>query len=270
MTSSRSAGIADSILLHERRSGIIGDNFPLTSANGVLTPSTGMLYLTSIFFERGETVTNLIFKTGTTASGTPTNWWYGLWTHDTAGAPVIPLHVPTTYSVTRNSGSPTLTIVSGTFPNSLVARLVTGSGIPASTRIIAQTTTTLTMSANATSGTNTTTTITPGQYAGPRQNIGTTADSTNTVVAAADTFHSKALLTPWICPGSGLYFAGWMLATGGTQANIVGSTLPAGAGVTTFNHLSHSNAGPHTTPPGAANPISSVTDVVNRPWVGFS
>jgi hypothetical protein len=270
MTSSRAAGIADALTLFRRRSGIIGESFPVDDATGVLTPSTGMLYLTSLFVERGETVTNLIFKTGTTASGTPTNWWFGLWTHDTAGAPVLPLHIPTTYSVTRTSGSPTLTIVTGTFPNSLVARLVTGTGIPAATRIISQTSTTLTMSANASSGSATVTTITPGQYAGPRQNIGVTADSTNSVVAAADTFHSKALATPWICPGSGLYFAGWMLATGGTQANIVGKQGAAAIGTTTLNHLAHSNAGPHTTPPGAANPIASVTDVVNWPWVGFS
>lgn len=270
MTSPRSAGIADALYLAERRPAVIGENYPLAQSTGIVQPSSGLLYLTSIFIERGEVVTNLIFKTGTTAGSGSVNWWYGLWSHDTAGAPDIPAITGTTqFTASRTSGSPTLT---GTgFLSNYKGRLITGTGIPGSTRITEVTSTTITMSANASSGSGTSTTITIGKYAGPRQNIAVTADSTNTVTPTANTFHSKALVLPWTCPGSGLYFAGWMHAnSAGAQPNIVGQVLASALGDATINHLAHSNAGPHTTPPGAANPLASVTDVLNRPWVGFS
>lgn len=272
MPSFRAPGIADRIFQAERPtpSGvtIIGQNFPIDEAPGVLTPSTGMLYLSALFIEKGEPLTGLVFKTGTTAAVGTTNWWYGLWSHDTAAVPHISSIVAQTVSGARTSGSPTIT--GSGYTGSLKGRLVTGSGIPASSRIVEVTSTTLTLSANATSGTATATTLTIGQYAGPRQNIAATADTTTTVVPAADTFYPKAFTIPWVAPASGLYFAGWMHAnSAGTQPNLVGRAAATTIGTSTFSHLAHSNAGPHSTPPGAANPIASVTNVVNRPWVGF-
>ena len=258
---------ADAQALYTRRSGFLGESFPIGDCNGVLTPSSGMLYLTSVLVEKGQVVTNIGFKTGTTAGVTPTNWWYGIWTHDTAGSPVVAAN--TVVSMIRTSGSPTLTVAaSGTTPQSLVGRLVTGTGMPASGRVIAQPTPqTVTLCGNATS--SGTSNATFAQYAGPSQNIAATTDSTTATTPTADTFFTKPVQPiPWICPGTGLYFFGWVLVAS-TMANIVGKNSPAGLGVTTWNHLGHSNVG-HTVPPGAANPIASVTDVVNWAYAYFT
>lgn len=263
-------GYADAAHLVRRRSGYLGESFPLDDCSGIIQPSSGVLYLTSLLLMKDVDVTNLVFKTGTTAGTGTTNFWFGLWSHMTAAAPPIPANE--TLSLQRTSGSATLTLASGTLTNKWVGRTVTGTGIPGSTRIIAMpSSTTLTMSANASSGSATTTTCTFGQYVGPRANVAVTADTTTTVNPAANTYITKALTFPFKPPTTGLYLAGVLHAhSGGTQPNWVGKVLPAACGDATINHIAASNAGPHTTPPGAANPLASQTDVLNWMWCGYT
>lgn len=259
-------GLSDALIIARRpvkSPPILGESFGRDECDGIVQPSTGVLLLSSILVEKGRTVTTLGFKTGTTAGTGAANFWMGIWSHDTAGRPEISAAAEV-YSVSRTSGSPTLTAVTpATFPNSLVGRLVTGTGMPASGRVVSQTTTTLTLSGNATSGSPTTGNATIGQYAGPRQNIAVTADTTTTVNPAAETEIEKNLTTPWIPPTTGFVFFGLVYAnSAGTQPTWISKTKPASVGISTLSHLAHTNAGPHSTPPGAANPLASVTNVL--------
>lgn len=44
--------------------------------------TTGILWVTRMPLPRAAVVTNLSFRTGATAVGTPANWWFGLWDPD--------------------------------------------------------------------------------------------------------------------------------------------------------------------------------------------
>lgn len=263
-------GLADAWSLFTRRPGVLGESYPVgLICSHVFAPSaSGQLYLTSVLVQKGQTVTNIGFKTGSTAGVTPTNWWYGIWTHDTAGSPVIP--ASTVVSMVRVSTSTTVTVAaSGTTPQSLAGRAVTGTGIPASSWVVSQPTpqTALLNNAATASGTSN---LTFGQYAGPRQNIAVTTDSTTATVPTADTYHTKPISpTPWICPGTGLYLFGWMLAAT-TQASLVARACGSTGGTATWSHLISFSSGPHTTPPGAANPLTSVAGVTNWTYAYFT
>jgi hypothetical protein len=54
----------------------------------VATLTTQKLFLVGIALKAGMTVTNISFHTGATAAGTPTNWWFALYSYH-ATAPVL-------------------------------------------------------------------------------------------------------------------------------------------------------------------------------------
>jgi len=49
--------------------------------------ATGVMTSTAILLYAGDTVTNLTFTSGSTAAGTPTHWWFAL--YSTAGTPAL-------------------------------------------------------------------------------------------------------------------------------------------------------------------------------------
>lgn len=63
--------------------GTLTESYPRSGANLVnLVPggwTTGKLYMTAVYLDAGEIATGLAFRTGTTAAGTPTNWWFALY-----------------------------------------------------------------------------------------------------------------------------------------------------------------------------------------------
>ena len=259
-------GVGDARMLINRRPNLKGENFPIDECNGVATPSTGMLYMFGLMLQRGIPVTTLYLKTGTTAGSGTVNLWGGIWSHDATDTPDV--RSTDVASATRTSGSPTLTIPS-TANNLYVGRKVTGTGMPASPgRVIEHPTdTTLTLSGNA--GSSGTSNVTFGEYHGPRQNLAYSANSTTP--PPADSFIPFTLTRPFVPAGTGLFLGGVVHAhSGGAQPNWIGKIMPAAVGVNTLDHVAHSNAGPHTTPPGAANPIASITAVLNWLWCGWA
>src|SRR3954464_4620984 len=59
------------------------DRRSCTSNNTAFT--SAVMLSTAIYLEAGDVVTNLTFRSATTAAGTPTNWWFAL--YDTAATP---------------------------------------------------------------------------------------------------------------------------------------------------------------------------------------
>jgi hypothetical protein len=259
-------GVGDARALIYRRPALKGENFPVDECTGIVQPSTGVLQMGGLMLQQGVPVTTLYAKTGTTAGAGTTHLWAGIWSGDATDTPDA--KTTEVVSAVRTSGSPTLTIPSAA-NNSKVGRKVTGSGMPVSPgRAIDQPTdTTITLSGNASS--SGTSNVTFGEYHGPRQNLAYSPNSTTP--PTADTFVPFTLSRPFVPAGTGLYLAGLVHAnTAGTQPNWCAKALPAACGTSTLDHVAHSNAGPHTTPPGAANPLASITAVVNWIWFGWA
>jgi hypothetical protein len=57
------------------------------SDSGSVALTTQVMTAVPIFLAAGDVITNVSFITGTTAAGTPTNWWAAL--YDTAGTPAL-------------------------------------------------------------------------------------------------------------------------------------------------------------------------------------
>jgi hypothetical protein len=49
--------------------------------------TTQVMQSTALYLQAGDLVTNLTFKSGATAAGTPTNWWFAL--YDDSATPVL-------------------------------------------------------------------------------------------------------------------------------------------------------------------------------------
>lgn len=101
-------------------SGAIAETIPLgrvasTLMSHFVTLSTGRLLLVGLELFAGQTVTNISFTSGTTAAGTPTNWWFGLW-----GANRVCLGVTADQTSTAWGTSTTKTLALGT-PVSITA-----------------------------------------------------------------------------------------------------------------------------------------------------
>jgi hypothetical protein len=57
------------------------------SASNLAALSTGVMTSVLLYLEAGDVVTSLTFVSGTTAAGTPTHWWFGL--YSTATTPAL-------------------------------------------------------------------------------------------------------------------------------------------------------------------------------------
>lgn len=84
-----SGGVTDTGLAHDFRShsssysptGTLRETFDrVRDMNNLTAQTSGRLYLYGLHFEAGDVVSNLIFHSATTAMGTPTNHWAGLFT----------------------------------------------------------------------------------------------------------------------------------------------------------------------------------------------
>jgi hypothetical protein len=68
-----------------RPSGALGQTIPLNSYNWVVTGAigaTGVLWLTGIALLAGDTITNISYRSGSTAAVNPANWWFALYNED--------------------------------------------------------------------------------------------------------------------------------------------------------------------------------------------
>lgn len=180
------------------------------------TMASGLIQMQAVLIDRGVTITNLGFQIGNTAATTPTSWGFQIWTHE------VPAQcTPLAFAASRNATT-TITRTSGTFTETHVGRLITGTGITGGTYVTAQTSTTLTISAAASGSGSMTATL--GDYLSFYP-LNATADQTTTAVSA-NTSVVKALTTPFITPARGLYwFSFLMVAT--TPCTLVGA-VPSG------------------------------------------
>lgn len=53
----------------------------LEARSDISTLSSGVMMSAAIYLEAGDVVTNLTFKSGATAAGTPTAWWFALYSN---------------------------------------------------------------------------------------------------------------------------------------------------------------------------------------------
>lgn len=75
-------------LLAGSPSGVYRETFPRNQINTDLAALTTQVMLSAaIPLQAGDVVTNITFKSGATALGTGTNWWFGL--YDTSATPVL-------------------------------------------------------------------------------------------------------------------------------------------------------------------------------------
>lgn len=69
----------------------IRENFPRwnisATVGNVAALTTQVMTSVALYLEQGDLVTNLTFTSGTTAAGTPTNWWFAL--YSTAATPAL-------------------------------------------------------------------------------------------------------------------------------------------------------------------------------------
>lgn len=56
-------------------------NYDSASDSGSVALTTQVMTAVPVFLAAGETVTNISFMTGATAAGTPTNWWFALYSN---------------------------------------------------------------------------------------------------------------------------------------------------------------------------------------------
>jgi hypothetical protein len=54
---------------------------------GQVALATGVMTSVPIYLQAGDVITNLSFRSGATAAGTPTNWWFAL--YDTQATPAL-------------------------------------------------------------------------------------------------------------------------------------------------------------------------------------
>jgi len=68
-------------------SGMYREAFPRRSisVDAAAALTTQIMTAVAVVLEAGDVVTNITFKSGATAAGTPTNWWFAL--YDTAATP---------------------------------------------------------------------------------------------------------------------------------------------------------------------------------------
>lgn len=75
-------------MLNGSPTGTFRENVRRSECGGNLAALTTQVMLsTAIYLEAGDTVTNLTFCSATTAAGTPTNWWFAL--YSTAATPAL-------------------------------------------------------------------------------------------------------------------------------------------------------------------------------------
>lgn len=75
-------------LLAGQPGGVFRENFPRAQINTDLAAlTTQVMSAVAIPLQAGDVVTSITFKSGATAAGTPTNWWFAL--YDTSATPVL-------------------------------------------------------------------------------------------------------------------------------------------------------------------------------------
>lgn len=75
-------------LLNGSPAGMFRPNLRRTEAGGNLAAlTTQIMTAVALYLEAGDVVTNLTFCSATTAAGTPTNWWFAL--YSTAATPAL-------------------------------------------------------------------------------------------------------------------------------------------------------------------------------------
>jgi hypothetical protein len=75
-------------LLASQPSGVYRDNMSRLQAGGDLAAlTTQVMTAVAIPLQAGDIVTSLTFKSGATAAGTPTNWWFAL--YDDSATPAL-------------------------------------------------------------------------------------------------------------------------------------------------------------------------------------
>lgn len=75
-------------MLNGQPSSLFRENIPryvCTTNNTAAT--SGVMLSTPLYLEAGDVVTNLTFRSATTAAGTPTNWWFAL--YDSSATPAL-------------------------------------------------------------------------------------------------------------------------------------------------------------------------------------
>lgn len=78
----------DQWLLNGSPSGLFRANLRRTEVGGNLAAlTTQVMTAVALYLEAGDVVTNLTFCSATTAAGTPTNWWFAL--YSTAATPAL-------------------------------------------------------------------------------------------------------------------------------------------------------------------------------------
>lgn len=234
--------------------------------DNVTTPVTATEYFTAVYLEKNQPITNIGCYIGSTAAGTPTSSWLGLWTHP--NFPTIKLttanNTDWVYSVTRN-GTTTLTKVTGTWPMSLTGRLITGTGITGGTWVVSQTTTTLVLSAAA-SGSGTMD-ATVGLFAGDKYNLGFTTNGSTGAIAANAAYTRPLTVGPYIVPAAGLYMLSFCFAAT-TMPTVTSMNANAGVSLTFHNDApawsqTHVNGTTNNTAPGT-NPVTGGTLLNSR------
>ena len=268
-------GLANNERIYTKPPGRAGESFNRLSADGLFTLVTATTYFTTVFYERGQLVTNIGYYIGV-AAATPTSQWVGLWTHPNAPTvktqtqgnvgPIAARPIFTSqWTATRTSGSPTFTIApTGVYdpvswPMSLAGRSLTGTGTPASGWVRSQTGTTITASGNATNST-------PGlinvlQFMSGKYNIGFSTNGTTTAMPIGA--YSRALSPgPVVIAATGLYMHSITVAAT-TMPQLVCKNPAAAIPVGFYNDVpawsqSHVNATTNNTAPGT-NPVSGGT-----------
>ena len=161
MTRSNRDWIDPNFLLEGKPSGLLTYNIPRVLATGNLSALTTQVMLSvAIPLQKYDKVTSISFRSGTTAAGTPTNYWFAL--YDTAATPakiaqtadqtstawaantVKTLNLTSVYEVTESGIYYAAIMVKATTPPSLVGATAlqhadVSTGLVTGQKVLAQT-----------------------------------------------------------------------------------------------------------------------------------
>lgn len=235
----------------------ISESYPRDVGHAVFTPTTSVIYLAAVPYQKGQLITSIGYWTGTTAAGTPTNQWTGIYQHDFGCW--RPTAQPFTIGVTNAS-----TNVTGTgFSDDIKGRYITAAaGFPANTFVKdIVSSTQLTLSAAFTGTTNAALAATVGAIT-PRAMLRQSADGTTGAIAAGAQ-KSHTLSATFTIPATGLYWHA-MCVTATTLPTVVAKNVLSAVGVGIHAQLPAmcGTAGTATTPASAANPLPAITSTI--------
>jgi hypothetical protein len=207
--------------------------------NDVMATVTAVTYLSTIFFEQGQIVTNLGCYIGSTAAGTPTSSWLGIWAHPN----FPPISMSTggilawrwQFNTVRTLTTATMNAGSGvTYPFSLVGRAITGTGVGSGNWIRSQNSGTQIVTNSGTGVTAGTNIMTVGQFQASKTALAWTTNGATAAIPANAAYTRPITPAPYIIPAAGLYMLGVTIAAT-TMPTLCAKTATAAVPVAMFN-----------------------------------